>query len=89
MSSHQELLVGLELPSQVGCVLDTGGRGGGMAGEGEDPGRRQPRFATHWVFFVVYSNNHRPCDRTEVSVLQIRHRGMDLCHLLKTVAGRL
>lgn len=34
MSSHQELLVGLELPSQVGCVLGTGGRGGGMAGEG-------------------------------------------------------
>lgn len=50
------------------------GRGGG------DPGRRQPRFVTHWGFFVLYSNNHRSCDRTEVSILQIRHRGMDLYH---------
>lgn len=47
MSSLQELLVGPELPSQVSCVLDTGEKGGGMAVEREDPGRRQPRFATH------------------------------------------
>lgn len=91
MSSHQELPVGLESPNQVSRVLDTSGRGGDVAGEEGSRAEGKRNFPlTGFSPVSCIGHSHRPRDRKEVSILQIRPRGKGLCHPpLKTVAGRL